>query len=260
MQTITMEVTPAIATEWLKKNSANRLLKDEQVKALARAMKANRFYSTHQGIAFYEDGTLADGQHRLHAIVQSQTTQKLLVTMNLPKDAIAAIDVGAKRGMHDVMKILDYPEWMTRDPIAIARALMSKLINTREAHLFHDVVDYMNRHAESIRFANELTITKRRRLTHAVVAASYVCAYEAGESKAKIRRFAEILASGEISAKHENSAIRAREYLLTSGAAFSGVDRLDTAKRLHRALWAFCREEPLAKLQAQSEFKYPIPE
>lgn len=105
MNTVIETITPAIAAQYLKKNTNNRNLRDSFVYYLANEMIAGRWQITNQGIAFFADGQLADGQHRLQAVVQSGITIKVMVTRGLPLDAMSAIDVGAKRSVADFLHL-----------------------------------------------------------------------------------------------------------------------------------------------------------
>lgn len=71
MQTQIIDVSPTLAQEWLKKNVFNRVLSKNVVSKYAYDMKNNDWTLTHQGIAFDTDGNLADGQHRLQAVIES---------------------------------------------------------------------------------------------------------------------------------------------------------------------------------------------
>lgn len=260
MQTFMTEVTPAIAKEWLSKNVANRKLKTNKVDQFARDMASGNWQPTHQGIAFYEDGTLADGQHRLKAIVQADKPVLMLVTMNLSKSALMAVDMGTPREAHDIAKIGGYPDWINPATIAIVRALIGKLHNTKVTASFSEIVSYCNKYTDSICFAHLITSSRKRGLTGAVISASYVCAIEAGLSKEKIKRFAEIMYTGEIQKHEENSAIRLREFLLLNANCWSGVEKFETAKKIHRCLHSFCNGTPMERLASQASLKFPIPE
>lgn len=106
-------ITPQVAAFYLSHNSPNnRRIKRAHVEMLARDMAAGEFKTTHQGIAFDTDGTLIDGQHRLHAIMMSGTTVRMMVTRNCDADATLSVDRGAARTVHDAMTIM-----MTDDSI-----------------------------------------------------------------------------------------------------------------------------------------------
>ncbi len=107
-----MDVTPAMASTWLKNNHGNRQLRREAVTAYARDMINGVWVPTHQGIAFNDKDVLIDGQHRLHAIVLSGKTVRLMVTFGLPSKidgsemtTMDAVDRGATRTVADQLTI-----------------------------------------------------------------------------------------------------------------------------------------------------------
>ncbi|MCH8965977.1 MAG: hypothetical protein IIB58_13530, partial [Planctomycetes bacterium] len=91
-----VEITPAMAAEWLQ-NVDNRRLRKSRVKRYARDMKAGLWRLHHQGIAFACDGSLIDGQHRLWACVKSGVSIRTIVVRGLPNSVRRTIDSGAKR-------------------------------------------------------------------------------------------------------------------------------------------------------------------
>lgn len=102
IETKMMLITPEIAKKYLERNTENRTLRPSWVNTLALAIKNNEFITTHQSIAFSESGRLLDGQHRLHAIVQSNKPVNMLVTTNLAENTFQAIDCGIKRTISDL--------------------------------------------------------------------------------------------------------------------------------------------------------------
>lgn len=70
--------------------------------AMAAAMRRGQFMTTHQGIAFTDDGELLDGQHRLKAIQIYGQPVEMLCVYGLEKAAFAFIDIGVKRSVSDV--------------------------------------------------------------------------------------------------------------------------------------------------------------
>ena len=103
-----MQVTPEMATKWLKGNSQNRSVRLSHVDYLAGEMKNNRWVLTHQGICVAEDGTLLDGQHRLLAVEQSGLTAEMMVTTGASKDVMPATDLGiVPRSVADTINMLD---------------------------------------------------------------------------------------------------------------------------------------------------------
>lgn len=99
-------ITPAMAASFLENNSRdNRHLNMNDVRKYARDIKNGKFFCTHQGIAFDEDGNLIDGQHRLEAIKLADRPVDMLVTRNLPHDVIQFLDHGRTRSIADTMTV-----------------------------------------------------------------------------------------------------------------------------------------------------------
>jgi len=98
-------ITPAIAARMLESNTHNRSLQQRLVSQYARDMLAGNWREHHQGIAFDIDGVLCDGQHRLHAIVESGVSVFMLVSRGLPKSSTDTIDVGKIRTTTDVFTL-----------------------------------------------------------------------------------------------------------------------------------------------------------
>lgn len=94
-------ISPAMAKKYLEKNINNRNVRGKWVESLANAIKRGEWITTHQGIAFNEFGFLADGQHRLHAIIQADQTVNMMVTYNIPHDSFSVLDGGVKRSVAD---------------------------------------------------------------------------------------------------------------------------------------------------------------
>lgn len=107
-----VDVTPEMATQWLERNFRNRSVSDATVKAYARDMVGGTWIPTHQGIAFNNRDELIDGQHRLHAVVRSDLTIRMMVTYGLPAKlegkpmtTMDAVDRGRTRSVADQLKV-----------------------------------------------------------------------------------------------------------------------------------------------------------
>ena len=100
-----IEISPTMATEFLKHNKRNRPVRESRVGRYAELMKDDDWLPSPDAIAFDYNGNLINGQHRLKGIKQSGTTKTCLVAFNLPPDAIKIADVGIKRSPSDVLAI-----------------------------------------------------------------------------------------------------------------------------------------------------------
>lgn len=84
-----LEVTPAMAAEWLKKNTVNRPLDPSLVQRYATIMKAGNWLLNGKTIVFDEDGFMRNGQHRCYAAVEANTSFPSVVVFNLSRDAFS---------------------------------------------------------------------------------------------------------------------------------------------------------------------------
>lgn len=98
-------VTPARAAELLQLNPRNRAVRLGHVRDLANAMRNGHWVYNGDAIGFDRDGFLIDGQHRLAAIVESGTTQLLVLQEGLLPEAQGTIDTGRKRMYSDHLAI-----------------------------------------------------------------------------------------------------------------------------------------------------------
>src|SRR5262245_34900010 len=90
-----VEVSPALAEEWLSKNPNNRNLRRPVVDSYARDMSAGHWHLNGETIKFAANGELLDGQHRLHAIAVSGNSVSMVVIRGLSADVMLTVDSGA---------------------------------------------------------------------------------------------------------------------------------------------------------------------
>jgi len=256
-----VNVTPTMAKSWLDKyNKRNRHIRDGAINNYANDMREGRWELTHQGIAFYDDGVLADGQHRLLAVIRANRNVEFMVTHGLPKKSGAVLDQHSKRQAHDAIAIGGLAEGTNRNIVAITRFLMSNMGTTTKPKSVHDIACFIKKHFAALQKIDQMVLSKKRQVTHAGILSVYVCALLAGEPEEKLARFVKVMYTGEPAGPHENAAIRLREHLLMTPNAWVGAARAETCKRAMRALHAFVREQPLGRLSVPPEFIYSMPE
>lgn len=255
MKTVTESITPDMASSWLAKNNHNRNLSASLVAKYARSMLSGDWSLTHQGIAFYDDGSLADGQHRLNAIVISGVTVKMQVAYGVPRTSGADIDVHRARDASDAVRIGQLSDWVAKDAIAITRiiAVNGDKLNIRE------IVHVCESHRDDYQFVIGLFTTRKRFITSSPIMGAMVMASVAGAPRNALARFASCLMTGMIDGAHESSAIRLREYCISAGGAAQGgrVLRIEMCLRAQRAIKAFVDGQSISKLMLPSVLIYP---
>lgn len=102
-----VRISPQMAAVlFLEFNKMNRGVTFSKCYDFAEAMKRGEWKYHHQGIAFYPDGSLADGQHRMAGVVLSDTTQEFMVAPNFQREAIDVIDRSTRRSAGEGLEML----------------------------------------------------------------------------------------------------------------------------------------------------------
>lgn len=98
-----VRVTPDVAREWLETNKRNRSLNKKHRQFLTSVMKAGDYLLNGETVIFDTDGMLMDGQHRLHAVIESETAQDFLVVRGIATEAFDTLDGGRARTTGEVL-------------------------------------------------------------------------------------------------------------------------------------------------------------
>lgn len=245
-----VKITPEMATRFLQTNDKNRNISDRLVQKYAQDMKNGNWSTTHQGIAFYEDGTLADGQHRLVGITRANIPVTMYITYGLPKSTGMNIDMSRPRSMIDGIKISGTSDWIEHKHIAMIKQMVDpKRLGS------YEIVNLLNMFDESAKFAVKAFPTNRRYLTNSVIHAALCIAHYHGESERKLRRFSEVLLSGVPEAPNEKVVILLRESFFRNPNNGSS-DKRDKMYKTERAIHAYCHNESVGRLIQPKEATY----
>ena len=99
------EITPQIAAEWLPKFTKNRPTSKTAVEKYAREMTAGRWALNGEPIKFSKDDTGLDGEHRLNACIESQTSFQSFVVFDLEPVVFETLDLGRKRSAANILSM-----------------------------------------------------------------------------------------------------------------------------------------------------------
>jgi len=250
MRTELLNITPAMAKAMLEKNVLNRDLSERAITNWSTQMQENDWQVTHQGIAFFDDGTLADGQNRLMAILRVNKPVPFLVTTGLPKSAAMAIDSGRKRSLIDGIKISGAAPWIQ------ARHLQFVPVITHPKRLTDmQKIDFLNLIKPHAEFAIQCFATNRRHLTPSIIHAAIAMAHYHKVDEAKLIRFGEVFLDGAMAHPSERAIILVRDYFMNhtnSGA----VDKNEKYLRVQRAIEAHANGEVTRRLIQPQEVIY----
>lgn len=249
-----LKITPDMAEKMLGKNIINRSLSDRTTTTYAQIMKEGNWSLTHQGVAFYEDGTLADGQHRLLGIIRSNTPVEMLVVKGLKKTQSIHIDTHRPRSKIDGIKIGGLNDWITAKQISMIKLLATpKRLSTEEILSFADDMEV------HIKAASECFVTNRRHLNPSVILGALMLAHFYGEKLGKLRRFADVLLSGVSESAEERVIILAREAFMRN-TNNGESDKLEKLLKTQKAIHSYCRGESVTRLFLPKEPVYPYKE
>ena len=259
IKTSTVLITPDLAAMWLKtSNKANRSIGERHVDKLANDMILGKWRTTHQGIAFYEDGVLADGQHRLAAIIKSGIAQQMLVVTGLERADAIGIDQNRPRSAVDTIKIASGDTWITKNVVAVSRYLLFR--GGTPVPTISQISEFANTHRDCILFALSTFGKARRNLSVAPVFAAVTVATMNGIDRQKLAEFSGILLSGVATSPAHMGAIRLREWLMGPRHVRGSVYQNSVYLRAQRAIEAFDMAQPLARLFEPTAPIWDVPE
>jgi hypothetical protein len=253
-----LRVTPAQAMNWLEHaNNRNRNISDQVVKRYARDMKAGHWRLTHQGIAFDPSGVLIDGQHRLWAIVESDTPVEMFIWFNISPEALMAIDSGRARSLVDNLRLGGGVGGIGPDVMATLRAIVGHGISV--AMTADEAKVALERHRDAVDFAIEhLGKCGVRGVVTAEVRAVVARAWYSVDL-AHLDRFCEVLRTSVASDEAARTVIALRNFL-SARCGSDHATRLERYAKTERALLAFLRDEPpIVRLYAAASELFPLP-
>jgi len=115
-------VTPRLAKQLLEQNTGNRKISKTNLARVKTAMERNEWVLNGEAIKIAKDGRILDGQHRLHASVETDTTFDTLIVYGLDDDTQESMDAGKSRTASDALAIRGYKS--THSLAAITTAII----------------------------------------------------------------------------------------------------------------------------------------
>lgn len=159
-----VEIGPALAEQLLATYKTDyRKLRPKYSEGLARDMVNGYWNFDGSPIKFDEEDSLFDGQHRLHAVILSDTTQRFLFISGLPKSAYHTTDTGLPRKYSDTLRMRGYNNVNNRQALVKFIAKWeagksyddSKKLTSAEYDVVHD------QHVDTISRALECALSAR---------------------------------------------------------------------------------------------------
>jgi hypothetical protein len=227
-------LTPLDAAMLLETNKSNRNIRAAKVDQYCRDMRAGKFVTTHQGIAVYDNGRLADGQHRLMAMVKTGIPCRVLFVSGIPfeENHILAIDSGTARSVTDSSSISGRKVSCSDKSLIRWLAgckggkLQSIVIKMTHSEVISAAADF----SEQLAMINRVMKSNRKGVTIAPVKAAMCISWDDGVDMSIIEGFAYFMYSGLSNQMFNGEYIKLRDGLMTattsgntSGQVFSRV-------------------------------------
>ena len=254
-------ITPAKARQYLEKNTSNRPLRKSRVARYAGAMRGREWYVTNQGLAFNCDGSLLDGQHRLHAVIAAGVPVRMSVTRGLDRTSMFGIDTGVNRSVADIARVAGVSREITTTMVSTARAMIDglnvKYTNQASAYTEEQIIEFVLKHYDAIEFACSIEFGK---VSHSAFRAVAARAWYTVNRKS-LGEFYEILTTGFFKNEGGEWPIKLREFFLSAKgkAGGQGYRRVLYAKT-ERALKMFIGGTKFTRLFEASEELFALPD
>jgi hypothetical protein len=252
MEITRVNVTPSLAQSWLETlNTKNRSISRAKVNVYAAEIAAGTWRNTHQNcIAFYEDGTLADGQHRLAAIVKTDTPVEMFVADGLSRVDGAAIDQGRARKMTDALIIggmVESSKYISSQ-VAILRMVRQAETSDLRAMTATATAEKIAEISEGIYFSTENMSGARAGVRNASVSGAVSVAFYR-MPVVKLQRFCRVLVSGMPEGPEDMMVIRVRNWLLENRVSSTPREKLAAYRIVLNFIKAYNADHDLTRVR-----------
>ena len=244
-------ITPSDAACILEKNKVNRALSLGRVQQYAYDIKNGLWQLNGEAIKFYEDGSLADGQHRLAAIIKANTPITTIVITGLP-NTITIQDRGRNRNITDSMQLEGMSKTLASNTV-VAIAKLHYLIQQSKTNTSDGMVkDFINKNEETLLELLSV-VPKNMRKTKSVNARSapvlLACFYAVNSKECSIEQiadFLDVLHCGVPKALTQTAAIICRNDILSGAIQIAGSSqyRVKATKQVEKAIYDFVNQYP----------------
>ena len=252
-------ITPELASEWLTHNTQNRHIRENFVKVLMDKIENGQWQPfTLDAIGFYEDGTLANGQHRLTAISRGFTPVYAKVEFNIPKDAAIAIDTGKSRSASDNIRILTGKDFYT-SRISNMISLCALKYNKKLSPEQHYKIAQM--YEDDIIFIKDLFDGSPRYIQAPSIMAATFLALENGVERDKLHEFVSLLNKAIATNDYEASVVSFRNRLMQEYLQKTGKVRHDYSweiKRCENVIYHFVKGHSITNFISPANYRYDL--
>lgn len=249
-------VTKKLAEKFLNENVQNRPLKPGLVDKYARDMANNRWTECVDPIVFYDDGTLANGQHRCWAIIESGVPQKFIIARGVPVGSALNIDTGHMRGFVDNARITGSD--VTTNVAAVSRWIEWGSARIEPAPSYAVMKTVVDRHHEAAAWADNRLVGRGIRNGH--IGGAVGRAWYIEKDKDRLARFCHVVSNGFTEGTHESAGVALRNLALNNmmNGVTSADARRDVFLKAQHAIRLFMRGKAVKTIRQVQDEAYPL--
>jgi hypothetical protein len=265
--TVRMFVTWQRAAEIMASNVRNRHVRPLKRKQYADLMRRGLWDQNHpDSIAFDARGVMFNGQHRLLGQIDAKVDLQWTFMFGCSEGAKLTVDAHTAKTIGDRLWIAGRGLGVTatdrRRCSEIALRMMHGPSDNKNRPSTEDIAAFIDLHHDAIGFTMQVFGSKTRgRITTSPVRAVVARAYY-HVALERLRRFVEVLLSGEADLSHSSTYERAitlgRNWLILEARNSNSAG--ETYRRVARALLAYVNNEPIKQLKDISYDPFPLPQ
>lgn len=255
-----LRVTPTMAEQWLNFNKNNRKLREGVAEKYAEDMAQDRWTECPEPISFYDDGDLADGQHRLFAIVLSGKTIEFPVAHNLSRAAGLNLNMGLMRSLVDNARISGTDPDLSNQLLGLARAIELGKPSSNNIPLSNaQRLEMVDKHREAAKWVISHG-PRGRGLNNAMMGAALARAWYYETDLDRLKLFCDVFSSGHVhDAEQDSAAVTLRNYFLQKSALGGTALWTDTFFKAQNAIHYFMEGKRLTVIKTVKDEAYPLP-
>lgn len=227
-----VRITPEIAEQLLKYNKHNRPMQSTRVKEYANDMEHGKWCLSESVIGFGNDGVLTNGQTRLQACIQSNTSFQSIVCTCLEQNI--HMDTGnTRRVVANIMLNGEVDSYINPNANSLKTVLeVIRISNNKQRVTAEPVVEFCKRYGYYIDSAYNnglLTLQgSERGLFRVQIAAAFLAATMNHVDKTALMRIRTVLTSGMTSDPSEEIIIRWRTQLIKLSSGIGSQSAVNT--------------------------------
>lgn len=252
-------LTPEKAQCLLNTVKSNRSISKTTVDCYASDISSGKWYDNGTPITLNASGELKDGQHRCAAVIKSGISIPVIINI-VDNDSARGFDLNRVRSTKDTLMIEGIDDVAMRNNGiigAITLIIMTSngnAINKKPSKF--EIIEKEKELKDTIDYVYSIYPTVTAGITKAGVFAAFITAIENGYEKDKFEYFSEVLKTGFMHERIDESIIRLRDFLMKQKR--NGATAKELFYTVMNVMWNFDHKIVLSKIYIAKDPKYKL--